>query len=121
MALFDFTGLGSIAELLKELVQLFPNAEQRAAAANKIQDIELAIAQGQLAVNAEEAKSDNWFVAGWRPACGWLCVGALGYNTVLAPAIGWGSGSTDVLIGILTGLLGLGTMRSVEKIAGKKK
>ncbi len=113
--------LGPIAEVVKELIQLFPNAEQRERAASKLQDAQLAIAQGQMAINQAEAASPSMFVAGWRPACGWLCVGALGYSTVLAPAFGLGVGSTDTLITILFGMLGLGALRTVEKVATKKK
>ena len=31
------------------------------------------LAKGQLAINAEEAKSRNIFVSGWRPSVGWCC------------------------------------------------
>lgn len=117
---FDLTGIGAIAEVAKELIGLIPNPEARARAAEKVQEFQLAIAQGQLAVNAEEAKSQNLFIAGWRPACGWLCVGALGYTTIVAPAFGLPKGELESLITILFGMLGLGTLRTVEKVKGVK-
>ena len=41
----------------------------------------------QLDVNKEEAKSTNWFVAGWRPGIGWVCGFALAYVAVLEPIV----------------------------------
>lgn len=114
----DITGLGGITDVLKELIQLFPNAEQRAAAANKIQDAESAIAAAQSVTNTAEAANPSIFVAGWRPACGWICVFGLGYSTIISPLFHLPAGDTNTLIGILGGMLGLGTMRTFEKING---
>jgi hypothetical protein len=116
MGLFDITGLGGITDVLKELIQLFPNAEQRAAAASKLQDAESAIAAAQSATNTAEASNPSIFVSGWRPACGWVCVIGLTYSAVIAPVTGLPTADGNTLIGILTGMLGLGTMRSAEKI-----
>ena len=122
MSIFgDLTGIGGITDVLKDLIQLFPNADQRAAAASKIQDAESAIAAAQSATNTAEAANNSIFVAGWRPACGWVCVGGLVYASIVAPAFHLPAGDTNTLIMILTGMLGLGTMRTVEKITGTKK
>jgi hypothetical protein len=121
MGLFDITGLGGVTDVLKELIQLFPNAEQRAAAASKLQDAESAIAAAQSATNTAEATNENIFVSGWRPACGWVCVVGLTYSSVIAPVVGWPAADANTLIGILTGMLGLGTMRSAEKITAAIK
>ena len=118
MGLFDITGLGGITDVLKELIELFPNAEQRAAAANKLQDAESAIAAAQSATNTAEAANPSIFVAGWRPACGWICVAGLAYSSVISPLFHLPAGDTNTLIGILGGMLGLGGMRTMEKIKG---
>ena len=85
------------------------------------------LAKGQLAINAEEAKSRNIFVAGWRPFVGWTCglalfahfilfpsadviTAYLGYKTPTYPAF-----DMDTLMTVLLGMLGLGGMRSFEK------
>jgi phenylpyruvate tautomerase PptA (4-oxalocrotonate tautomerase family) len=85
------------------------------------------LAKGQLAINAEEAKSRNIFVAGWRPFVGWTCglalfahfilfpsadviTAYLGYETPTYPAF-----DMDTLMTVLLGMLGLGGMRSFEK------
>jgi hypothetical protein len=118
MALFDLTGIGSVAELLSKILEMFPNAEQRAKAATAIQDLIAKVAEQQTEINKVEAANANWFVSGWRPACGWLCVGALGYTSVVAPVLHLPPGNTEVLITLLFGLLGLGSMRTIEKVKG---
>ena len=115
MGLFDITGIGGITDVLKELILLIPNAEQRAAAANKIQDAESAIAAAQSATNTAEAQNPSVFVAGWRPAIGWCCVLGFVY-TILQPGLHLPAIDTNVMITILSGMLGLGTMRTAEKI-----
>ena len=118
MSLFDITGLGSIADLAGKILSMFPDAEQRAKAASAIQDLVSKVAEQQSAINAEEAKSENWFVSSWRPACGWLCVGALAYSSVVAPMFHFPPGDTNTLVTLLFGMLGLGSMRTFEKVKG---
>jgi hypothetical protein len=117
MGLFDLTGIGGITDVLKELIQLFPNAEQRAAAANKIQDAESAIAAAQSATNTAEATNQSFFVAGWRPFIGWCCGVGFIY-TILQPGLHLPAIDTNVMLTILTGMLGLGGMRTAEKLGG---
>ena len=45
------------------------------------------LAKGQLAINKEEAKSGNIFIAGWRPFIGWSCGVALVWHFIAAPFI----------------------------------
>lgn len=118
-----------------DLMALKQNGELAAMASQSQYD--LAAMQGQLAINTTEAsaasRASNLFVqfwvAGWRPAVGWA--GALGFayvtlgqplltymgalfgHPIVAPKI-----DSDVLMQVLFGLLGLGTMRSIEKIKG---
>ena len=86
------------------------------------------LAKLQIQTNVEEAKSTNWFVAGWRPGIGWVCGAGLAYASLIEPfarfiaKVWFGyTGefpviSTDLTLQILMGMLGLGAMRSVEKI-----
>lgn len=83
----------------------------------------------QIAVNQAEAASANWFVAGWRPAVGWICAVAFGYSYVLYPFMEFaikvvhpsidlsGMPKLDLsdMMPVLLGMLGLGTMRTYEK------
>ena len=116
----DFLGIGPIAALASKILDMFPNAKERNEALNKLQDFAAAVASKQSDINIAEAASGNWFASSWRPACGWLCTFALAYNTVVAPLFGLGVGSTETLVGILTGMLGLGIMRTTEKVSSRK-
>jgi hypothetical protein len=85
------------------------------------------LAKGQLEVNKVEAASKSMFVAGWRPFIGWVCgVGFLA-NFILIPMANFGLALAEVSITIpmidttqmmpvLMGMLGLGAMRTVEKV-----
>lgn len=86
----------------------------------------ISVQLAEIGTNTEEAKSTNWFVAGWRPAVGWICAAALGYATILEPVArfvatvaGWKGGfpiiDTSLTMQVLIGMLGLGAMRTVEK------
>ena len=85
------------------------------------------LAKGQLAINKEEAKSGNIFIAGWRPFIGWSCGVALVWHFIAAPFIILFAalfGATfpplpDFDMGsfmtVLMGMLGLGGLRTFEK------
>jgi hypothetical protein len=87
------------------------------------------LAKGQLEVNKVEAASQSMFVAGWRPAVGWVCVLGMASNFIVIPMANFGlalaeSGvtipliDTSTMMPVLMGMLGLGAMRSVEKVRG---
>ena len=76
----------------------------------------------QIEVNKIEAAHHNMFVAGWRPAIGWICGLALLYSTIISPILGiWltvPEVDTSLLTTVLMGMLGLGAMRTFEKTKG---
>ena len=85
------------------------------------------LAKGQLEVNKAEAASASLFVAGWRPAVGWVCVLGMASNFVLIPMVNFILAlaestvtvpliDTSTMMPVLLGMLGLGAMRSAEKI-----
>lgn len=100
-------------------------AKQEFAAAAQTQEFQIQLAQ--IAVNAEEAKSTNWFVAGWRPAVGWIGAFGLGYAAILEPVIRFAAVvafdykgafpvlDTNITMQVLFGILGLGAYRTFEK------
>lgn len=86
---------------------------------------------GQMNVNAEEAKHANVFVAGWRPFIGWVCGVGLAYHFILQPiaafvlansnqygAVVLPTFDMNSLMTLLMGMLGLGSMRTFEKVKG---
>ena len=80
----------------------------------------------QVEINKAEATHRSIFVAGWRPACGWICSIALLYHFVIQPIIvfvlsaagySYDLPSFDMssLMTVLMGMLGLGGLRTFEK------
>jgi hypothetical protein len=87
------------------------------------------LVQGQLEINKVEAGNPSLFVAGPRPFIMWVCGFAFAYKFILAPAAAFtltALGHPIVLpvldftemSTVLMGLLGLGGLRTVEKIKG---
>lgn len=79
----------------------------------------------QAEINVAEAKSTNWFVAGWRPAIGWTGALALFYKFLLRPLVMGFAPEADfpdieaaALYPIIMGMLGLGVTRTIEKANG---
>ena len=83
----------------------------------------------QAETNKVEAGHRSLFVAGWRPFIGWSCGFALAYTYVLQPILTFGLAQAGYLIDlpavnlgemmpVLMGLLGLGGLRSWEKVKG---
>jgi len=132
---FDLSGLG---ELLKGGGDMALKIRQAVTGQDPEGDLkrlqlELNAAQSsdaaQGVVNLEEAKSSNFFVAGWRPAVGWICAAGLFYGTIGKPFIEFIAGlfgflgpfpviDGNTLNTTLFGMLGLGTLRTAEKIRG---
>ena len=123
--------IGPVTGLLDKFIE---DKDQRARLAHEIATMAERHAQetalAQIEVNKTEAANRNPFVAGWRPFIGWICGVALAWHFVLAPFllfIGAWAGveiptlpvfDMDALMTVLLGMLGLGSMRSVEKIKG---
>ena len=98
--------------------------------------VDAGLLQGQMEVNKVEAASSSLFVAGWRPAIGWVGAVALGYQFLLYPLLVWAWAllqarglvpgnlqpppmlDTDALWVVLSGMLGIAGLRSVEKVKG---
>lgn len=83
----------------------------------------------QIEVNIQEAQHGNLFVAGWRPFIGWICGGAMAYHFIIQPLLVFliATAGTTVdlpsfdmqsLLTVLMGMLGLGAMRTYEKVYG---
>lgn len=93
-------------------------------------DAEMKLALGQLEVNKAEATTDM-FRGGWRPAVGWICVVGLAYQFILQPVLPWVVAlfgaqvpplpaiDVESLMVLLTGMLGLGGLRTFERVKGK--
>lgn len=118
--------------------KIWPDANKRAEQLQKLEELkqagklaelnhELSLVMGQLEINKVEAGHESRWVSGWRPFIGWVCGSALAYTYILEPlmryiaVVGFEYNGPfpqlqmATLENILFGLLGLGTMRSIDK------
>ena len=125
----------------KLIDRLWPNPEQRDAAKLEllrmqqtgelaVMQAEIGLAKSQADINSVEASSTRLFVAGWRPFIGWVCGTAFAWNWIGLPVgvflsnlfghpLDISPADLSEMTPVLLGMLGLGAMRSVEKIKGK--
>jgi len=109
---------------------LITTDKERLAAEIEMRKFDQAIDLAQIDVNKEEAKSTSVFVAGWRPAIGWTCGLAFAYAAVIEPIMRFASHvwfgydgtfpviDTNLTMQVLFGILGLGALRTAEKVKG---
>ena len=135
-------GIGALAkELRGGLDDLFTSDEERAAADLRLTELLSRPHHLAAMTTLAEAQHPSWYVAGWRPAIGWVCAAGIGWEFVLRPIIQWllysaalvlvdgdtataakeiaegvPSVDTGTLIGLVTTLLGMGAIRMTEKV-----
>lgn len=122
----------AIAAALKVLDKFVPDPEAKAKAESELRSSLQAWDKAQSDVNAVEAANSNVFVSGWRPFIGWTCGLALAYQYVLAPLVMWVALTfgmhlaappklDDMLWQLVFAMLGMGGLRTFEKIKGVTK
>ena len=123
----DITGVGAVADLAKTVVQtIWPDksAEEQAQIAAAVQMV-----QGQLDTNKAEAANPSVFVSGWRPFVGWVCGAGCAWNWVGLPMaklitvllghqLNLSPADISEMMPLLMGMLGMGGLRTFEKING---
>lgn len=138
---FDITGIGSVFDFGSKIIdKIWPNAEDANKAklemmklqqegAFKELEMQFEAGKAQIEVNKVEAANASVFVAGWRPAAGWVCVMGLFYSVFLRPLISWVATvyvlnavppviDNVLIMELLFGMLGLGALRSYDKVQG---
>jgi len=138
MALLDLL-VGPVLDIVNKIIPTPMTAEQKVQAQVQLLqlqqagefkeiDAQLQSQAQQTDTNKVEAASSSFFVSGWRPFIGWVCGSGLAYQYLADPLISWVAAiqhwpippSLDLgtLITMLGGLLGLGSMRTYEKLNG---
>ena len=123
---------GIVDGLAKGLDELFTSEEEREAAKLKLATLMQQPHMLQAVANIEGAKHRSIFVAGWRPAIGWVAALGLGYQFLILPFAGLinayaklpvelPSLAAEQLMTLVLSLLGLGGMRTFEKYKGAAK
>ena len=120
--------IGPVTGLLDKFIE---DKDQKMALAHEISTMAerhaQELAKGQIEVNKMEAASSSMFVAGWRPAVGWICALGFASNFILIPMANFALAlatievqipmiDTSQMMPVLMGMLGLGTLRTVEKV-----
>ena len=109
------------------LDQLFTSDEERETLSLLKEKLYQNSAIVQAEINKIEAQHRSLFVAGWRPFIGWICGLGLGYAFIIDPIIQWLTGQsgpvlpTSIMHSLVLSLLGLGTLRTVEKFGNRTK
>lgn len=127
MAFDPITAIGNVVNTVLERV--LPDKQANDAAKVQIAEMtlngQLQQVAGQLQINLAEAQNKNVFVSGWRPAIGWLCGLGLLWQFFLGPLLGFFFQSHKIpmidassLQDLLFALLGMGTLRTVDKVKG---
>ena len=140
----SFDPVSAIFDLGKSAIErIWPDPIKRAEEVRKLEEMRqtgdlaqlnahVQLMLGQLEVNKAEAQHKSIFVAGWRPAVGWVCVSVLAFNYVGVYLMEFAVAFMDAppavparfdmseLWPILLGMLGIGTMRSVDKKNGSQ-
>jgi len=137
MSIWD-TVAGPIIAIINKVI---PDKTAAAAAVASLNQLQLqgqlqdefaqlqAITVNQSDVDKVEAANATVFVSGWRPGIGWVCGAALASQYILRPLIQWGftlahqpvptlPGIDDNLWQLMFGMLGLGGLRTFEKVKG---
>ena len=111
--------IGPVSAILDKVI---PDKDLREKLSHEIATMADRQMSAQIEVNKVEAANKSLFVAGWRPAIGWICGLALLYSTIISPILGiWFTVpvvDTSLLTTVLMGMLGLGAMRTFEKTKG---
>lgn len=112
--------------------KLFTSDAERAQAEAVLEKLRQHPAELQVELNKIEAAHRSVFVAGWRPAVGWICALSVGWAYLGHPLFLWAAAlwspglqppviHTDSLFELILAMLGMAGLRSFEKTAGKTK
>ena len=123
----DITGFGAISDLAGTVInKIWPDKSE-----SEKQQLTAAVmmVQGQLDINKVEAANPSVFVSGWRPFIGWVCGSACAWNWIGLPIaklalalighpLDLAQANLTEMMPVLFGMLGLGTLRTLEKVKG---
>lgn len=131
--------IGPLLEIGKSIIsKVWPDPSQQAEAQMRLLDLQqrgelaeldaqLKLALAQTEINKADA-TGNFIQRTWRPFIGWVGGFALAYQFLLHPLLVWLSRTqgwpeppplaSDLLFSLVTQLLGLGAMRTFEKVKG---
>ncbi len=127
-------GIGEAVQGIGNVIDQFVETDDEKRLAKQIRDKMLMQPNlAQIEINKIEAAHRSIFVAGWRPFIGWVCGFALAWHFILFDMASWVTlvffpgvelpklAGTETLVTVLMAMLGLGGLRTYEKIKDKSK
>lgn len=133
-------GIGDLVKglmpVVNRVIDLIPDpaAKQRAQLEMQSKLLEIATTESnnQAEINKIEASSTSLWVAGWRPAIGWVCATGFFWAYILQPIALWICALNHItpnfplfdnngLMELTLGMLGMGALRSFDKWKGRTK
>lgn len=130
--LFGGPAIDAVSAVGNVVDQLFTSDEERVQGEMLMAKIRQKPALLQAEINRIEASHRSLFVAGWRPFIGWICGLGFLWAFIIHPFFQWvvvvggyditpPALLTDNMMELVLALLGLGALRSVEKMSGRSK
>ncbi len=127
LSIFD-----AVNPVVNKILNFIPDPQQRLEAQQQLLQTLSQWDTQQSQVNAAEATSSSVFVAGWRPWIGWGCGMAIWYQYLVIPLATWGFAAAHVIVPefpklddnmwqLTFGMLGMGGLRSFDKLKGTTK
>lgn len=126
----SITGLGEVAGLANTVInKIWPDKSEQEKAELLAA---VSLIQGQMGINQAEAANPSLFVSGWRPFIGWTCGAACAWNWIGLPmakavlllagiTISMSPADLTEMLPVLMGMLGLGGLRTIERLNGKDR
>ena len=123
--------LDALTPIVEKALSYIPDPQQKAQQQefliNALKDWDAQQSQ----INQAEATNENLFISGWRPFMGWVCGVAFAYHFILQPLLTYLMAACghnfplpdfdmSTLSTVLMGMLGLGGLRTVEKVQRMK-
>lgn len=117
--------LGKLVQPVGDILdKVIEDKDQKALLAHEIATMASKHSQEVVLAQLEILKADaqgNWFQSSWRPLIGWIAGISLGINYMVSPiALGFGftvpQADMSVMMPLLLGMLGIGGMRSFDKL-----
>ena len=121
-------GVGEVVDGVANAIDRFVETpDEKAAAKILLLKMEAEKDRWQAEINKTAANHRNPYVAGARPTILYICAGGLLFAFIVNPLIMYLTNNYGVpipleqIMSLVYGLLGLGTLRTIEKLTGRTK
>ena len=120
-------GIGAVEAIGGVMGKVYQNKQEKLSHDEIMARLAIQPQTAQQEISRIEAQHRSVFVAGARPAILWVCAVGLAFVFVANPVLQWTTGNpgpelpTEAIMSMVYALLGLGTLRTVEKLNGRAK